>query len=108
MTTGRLPDHEQRALEQIEAALRRDRRLDRRLRTLRLRRCPDLAPIAAYRPRVGTVGIWLTLSVTLMILGIRTSEPWLIWTFAAVWPVTLYGVFRLLCRWSERPGPGGE
>lgn len=101
MTTGRLPHHEQRVLEQIEAALRRDRRLDRRLRTLRLRRGPNLAPIAGYQPRAGTVGILLTVSVTLMVIGIRTSDPGVIWAFAALWPLTLYGVFRLLCRWSE-------
>jgi hypothetical protein len=101
VTTGRLPDHEQRALEQIEAALRRDRRLDRRLRTLRLRRRPKPAPIAGYQPRAGTVGVLLTVSVTLMVIGIRTSDPGVVWAFAALWPLTLYGVFRLLCRWSE-------
>ncbi|MGW0820285.1 DUF3040 domain-containing protein [Streptomyces sp. NPDC002845] len=101
MTTGRLPAHEQRILDELEASLRRDRRLDRQLRTLRPRRRPNLAPIAAYRPRGLTVALWLALSVTLMVAGILTSEPAVIWAFAAVWPLTLYGLFRLLCRWSE-------
>jgi hypothetical protein len=101
VTTGRLPDHEQRILDEIERALRRDRRLDRRLRTLRPRRRPDLTRVAAYRPRLRTVVALLALSVALMVAGIVTSEPGVIWAFAAVWPVTLFAVFRLLCRWAE-------
>lgn len=103
MTIGRLPDHEQRILEQLEADLRRDRRLDRQMRTLQLkrRRRPNLAPIAAYRPHPVTVAFGLATSIILMVTGIRTSEPGVIWAFALVWPVTLYAVFRLLCRWSE-------
>jgi hypothetical protein len=85
----------------MEAALRRgDRRLDRRLRTLRMRRGPDFRRLASYEPRTAVVAVWLCVSVTLMVTGICTSEPGVIWAFAAVWPVTLYGVFRVLCRWS--------
>jgi hypothetical protein len=36
-----------------------------------------------------------------MVTGIVTSEPGVVWAFAAVWPVTLFAVFRLLCRWTE-------
>ncbi|MDQ0810429.1 hypothetical protein QFZ63_002143 [Streptomyces sp. B3I7] len=101
MSTGRIPDHEQRILADIEAALRRgNRRLDRRLRTLRVRRGPDLARLAAYEPRVTVVAVWLCVAVALMVTGICTGEPPVIWAFAVVWPVALFGVFRLLCRCS--------
>ena len=103
MSIGRLPDHEQRILEEMERALRRDRRLDRRLRTLRLSRRPDparlLARVAAYRPRGWTVAGLLAVSVALMVAGIVTSEPGVIWAFAVMWPLTLFAAFRLLCRW---------
>ena len=39
-------------------------------------------------------------SVVLMVAGIRTSDPAVIWAFAGVWPLTLLLAFRLLCRWS--------
>ncbi|KES08586.1 hypothetical protein BU52_00640 [Streptomyces toyocaensis] len=104
MSINRLPEHEQRILDEIERTLRRDRRLDRRLRTLRVRRGPDvtrlLARVASYRPRGWTVAGLLAVSVTLMVTGIVTSTPWAIWAFAALWPLTLFAAFRLLCRWS--------
>lgn len=104
MSIGRLPEHEQQILDEIERSLRRDRRLDRRLRTLKVRRGPDLTRlltrVAACRPRGWTVAALLAVSVTLMVTGIVTSGPWAIWAFAAVWPITLFAVFRLLCRWS--------
>ncbi|MEU0114560.1 DUF3040 domain-containing protein [Streptomyces bobili] len=92
MATSRLSDQERRDLEEIERALRRDRRLDRRLRTF--------SP-PPRRPRVRTTASLLAVSVTLMVTGIVTSEPGVIWAFAAVWPVTLFTVFRLLCRWTK-------
>ncbi|MGV9287366.1 DUF3040 domain-containing protein [Streptomyces sp. NPDC003719] len=101
MTIGRLPDHEQRILDEVERALRRDRRLDRRLRTLRLRRGPDLTRLASYRPRTLTVFLLLALSVTLMVTGVVTSEPAVIWAFAAVWPLALFAVIRRLSRCSH-------
>lgn len=104
MSISRLPEHEQRILDEIERTLRHDRRLDRRLRTLRIRRGPDLTRllrrVAGYRPRGWTVAGLLAVSVTLMVTGIVTSAPWAIWAFAAVWPLTLFAAFRLLCRWS--------
>ncbi|WP_430378466.1 DUF3040 domain-containing protein [Streptomyces sp. B1-3] len=102
MATGRLPDHEQRILDEMERALRRDRRLERRMRTHRMRRSPDLSRVTHYRPHLLTVGLLLTVSITLMVLGIVTSRPAVIWTFAALWPLTLFASFRLLCRWTER------
>ncbi|MEZ3179061.1 DUF3040 domain-containing protein [Streptomyces pimonensis] len=104
MSIGRLPEHEQHILDEIERTLRRDRRLDRRLRTLRLRRGPDLTRplvrIASCRPHGRTVAVLLAVSVALMVTGIVTSAPGAIWAFAAVWPPTLFAAFRLLCRWS--------
>ncbi|AZM59239.1 MULTISPECIES: DUF3040 domain-containing protein [unclassified Streptomyces] len=104
MSIGRLPEHEQHILDEIERTLRRDRRLDRRLRTLTMRRGPDITrPLrraAGYRPRRWTVAALLTVAVALMVTGIMTSAPWAIWAFAGVWPVALFAAFRLLCRWS--------
>lgn len=104
MSIGRLPEHEQRILDEIERTLRRDRRLDRRLRTFTIRRGPDLTcalhRFAAYRPRGRTVAMLFALSITLMVIGVVTSAPSAIWAFAAVWPVTLFAAFRLLCRWA--------
>ncbi|MGX1478498.1 UNVERIFIED_CONTAM: hypothetical protein RKD50_007306 [Streptomyces canus] len=102
MATGRLPDHEQRILEEMERALRRDRRLARRLRRLsRPSRGPGLSRLVSCTPPPWAVALLLAMSVGLMVSGIITSEPGVIWAFAAVWPVTLYGAFRLLCRWTE-------
>ncbi|MEW1869638.1 DUF3040 domain-containing protein [Streptomyces caelestis] len=104
MALGRLPEHEQRVLDEIERTLCRDRRLDRRLRTLRLRRWPGptrpSARIASGRPHGRTVAALLAVSVALMVTGIVTSAPWAIGAFAVVWPPTLFAAFRLLCRWS--------
>jgi hypothetical protein len=103
VSIGRLPEHEQRILDEMERALRRDRRLDRRMRTLRPSRRPDparlLSRVAAYRPRVLTVALLLAVSTGLMVAGMVTSEPAVIWAFAVLWPVTLFAGFRLMCRW---------
>ncbi|MDT0387648.1 DUF3040 domain-containing protein [Streptomyces sp. DSM 41921] len=103
MSIGRLPDHEQRILDEMERVLRRDRRLDRRMRTLRPGRRPDPAGLparlASYRPRVLTVAVLFAVSTGLMVAGMVTSEPAVIWAFAALWPPTLFAGFRLMCRW---------
>ncbi|WP_031112966.1 DUF3040 domain-containing protein [Streptomyces sp. NRRL S-146] len=103
MSIGRLPENEQRILDEMERALRRDRRLDRKLRTHRVSRRPDparaLARLAAYRPRVWTVAVLVAVSGGLMVAGIVTSEPGVIWAFAAIWPLTMFSAFRLMCRW---------
>ncbi|MGW5134368.1 DUF3040 domain-containing protein [Streptomyces sp. NPDC004135] len=103
MSIGRLPDHEQRILDEMERVLRRDRRLDRRMRTLRPSRRPDparvLARLASYRPRILTVAVLVAVSTGLMVAGMVTSQPAVIWAFAALWPLTLFAGFRLMCRW---------
>ncbi|CAL9565535.1 hypothetical protein SUDANB58_04730 [Streptomyces sp. enrichment culture] len=101
MTAHRLTEREQRILDELERDLRRDRRLDRWMRTFRPGRRSVLARLAAYRPRRRTVALLSALSVTLMVTGIVTSEPAVIWAFALVWPVTLFAAFRLLCRCTE-------
>ncbi|AJP04491.1 hypothetical protein TU94_26575 [Streptomyces cyaneogriseus subsp. noncyanogenus] len=101
MTGPRLTAHERRVLAELERDLRRDRRLDRRMRTFRPGPRSPLARVAAYRPRGRTVAALFAVSVTLMVSGIVTSQPVVIWAFAVAWPVTLYAAFRLLCRWTE-------
>ncbi|MFJ7291165.1 hypothetical protein [Streptomyces collinus] len=102
MSIGRLPENEQRILDEMERALRRDRRLDRKLRTHRVSRRPDparvLARLASYRPRIRTVVFLLAVSAGLMVAGIVTSGPGVIWAFAALWPLAMFAAFRLMCR----------
>lgn len=97
----RLSARERLALLQIEANLRQDRRLARRM--------------GAGRRR----GVWLPVAVLLLavasvfvaVMGIRTSDPTLLWCFALLWPLTLFQAFRLLCRAarpSPRPRPGAQ
>ncbi|MGW7257373.1 DUF3040 domain-containing protein [Streptomyces sp. NPDC054834] len=84
-----LTTHERLALLRMEAELRRDRRLARRM--------------SAPRPRVWlplTAAVLMCASIALGVLGFRTSDPALVWGFAVVWPLTLLTGFRLLCRAS--------
>ncbi|MEU3347654.1 DUF3040 domain-containing protein [Streptomyces sp. NPDC006700] len=99
MSTGRLPDREQRILNEIERALSRDRRLVRRLRSGR--RLPVLSRVASYAPPMWAVMLLTAVSLALLTAGAVTAEPGVIWAFAAVWPVTLFCVLRLLCRRAE-------
>lgn len=109
MATGRLPEHEQRILDQMEEELRGDRRFSRRLRKLGVRRRLGLTFLtrltrpADHRPRTGTVVFSVLVSVSLLVAGICTSEPAVIWAFAGVWPLTLFGVLRLLRRRAAPP-----
>ncbi|MGW4277608.1 DUF3040 domain-containing protein [Streptomyces seoulensis] len=102
MSTRRLPEHEQKILDEIERALNRDRRLARRLRAAqRRRRRPDPSRVAAYAPHPVTVTVLAAVALGLMTAGIVTSQVAVVWAFAAVWPVALFAGFRLLCRWSR-------
>ncbi|MEV3954078.1 DUF3040 domain-containing protein [Streptomyces albogriseolus] len=111
MSPGRLPEHEQHILDEIERSLRRDRRLNRLLRAGRARRGPDpkrfAARVARCAPRGRTVALLVVVSVALMVTGLVTRAPWAIWAFATVWPVAVFLGFRLLSRWSGDAGPGG-
>ncbi|MFI6567484.1 DUF3040 domain-containing protein [Streptomyces sp. NPDC050534] len=88
-----LSPREMLALRRIEAELGGDRRLVRRMG---LTRSP--------RPRrrlALTVAILTCASLFLAVMGIRTSDPVFIWSFAALWPFTVLQAFRLLCRMSS-------
>jgi hypothetical protein len=102
VSTSRLPEHEQRILDEIERALSRDRRLARRLRTPRRRRRPDVSKVAEWAPRRWTVVLLLTVCAALLAAGIVTSDPGVIWAFAVLWAPTSFAVLRLLCRSSSR------
>lgn len=49
------------------------------------------------------VALFGAASVFLMVVGMLTSDPAVIWAFAILWPLTLLQAFRLLCRWSRPP-----
>ncbi|MFG2127162.1 DUF3040 domain-containing protein [Streptomyces sp. NPDC048751] len=99
----RLSPGERLALLRIEATLGRDRRFARAMR--------GEPPV---RTRRGLP--WLTASVLLLasasillaVLAIRTSNPTVIWCFAALWPLTLFQTFRLLRRLVRRGGRGSR
>ena len=85
-----LSPREMLALRRIEAELGGDRRLVRRMGLTRPRRWPAL-----------TVAILTCASLFLAVMGIRTSDPVFLWSFAALWPFTVLQAFRLLCRMSS-------
>ncbi|MES4891632.1 DUF3040 domain-containing protein [Streptomyces sp. NPDC096012] len=83
----RLSPRERLTLLRIEADLRQDRRFARRMG-------------AARRGRRLPVAVLLlgAASVFVAVMGIRSSDPSLLWCFAVLWPLTLFQAFRLLCR----------
>ncbi|MFG3009755.1 DUF3040 domain-containing protein [Streptomyces cinerochromogenes] len=106
----RLSLRERLVLARIEAGLRQDRRFARRMGRTRRR---------ARTGRTGRArrGVWLPAAVLLLtvasvfvaVMGIRTSDPALLWCFALLWPLTLLQAFRLLCRASRvRSGHGSR
>ncbi|MFF1378989.1 DUF3040 domain-containing protein [Streptomyces sp. NPDC058308] len=99
MSAERLPEHEQRILDALEASLRTDRHLRARWWLLRLRHRVRTALTRAPRPR--TVALLSAVCGTLLVTGIHTCEPGLIWAFAGLWSLTLVGFVRLLCRWTD-------
>ncbi|MER7918337.1 MULTISPECIES: DUF3040 domain-containing protein [unclassified Streptomyces] len=102
----RLSPREQLKLLEIEAHLREDRGFARRMGGGSHRERGD-------RPHRR---IWLPAGVLLLalasafcaVMGIRTWDPWLLWSFAALWPLTLFQALRLLCRLARRRGRVGE
>ena len=91
----RLSFRERLILKHIETELRRDRGLSRTLRGNHALSVPR-----RDRRLSAVVTLLGAASVFLMVVGIRTSDPAVIWAFAALWPFTLFPAFRLLCRWS--------
>lgn len=82
MALGRLPEHEQHILDEIERSLRRDRRLNRLMRGRRARRGPDWKRVAGRitrcEPRGRTVALLVAVSAALMVTGVVTAAPWAI------------------------------
>lgn len=91
--------NERRVLAETERALRRDRRLRRRLTTFRLGRQPWQS-VLAVMTRTRVVLCLIACSVGLMLTGMTTGEPAVIWAFAAVWTLTLVTSFVRLCRYA--------
>lgn len=132
----RLSPRERLALLRIEADLQQDRRLARAMgsaepagpprrtgaaprdRTARPAAGAARRPHPKRRPERRRRALWLPLAVLLLgaasvfvaVMGIRTSDPVLLWGFALLWPLTLLQAFRLLCRAGRPPrsGAGGR
>lgn len=104
MTAERLPEHEQRVLDGLETSLRLDLafRLRWRVRCglTRLRR--PVRAAMTHTPHPLTVAFLAVLSGTLLVVGLRTSTPGVVWAFAGLWALTLIGALRLLCPWTDR------
>ncbi|MFE3632672.1 DUF3040 domain-containing protein [Streptomyces cellostaticus] len=104
----RLSPRERLALLRIEANLRQDRRLARRMHAAARRMAGE------HRSTRSRRGLWLPLSVALLLTasafaavsGVRTSAPAPLWCFALLWPLTLVQSCRLLCRVARRARPG--
>jgi hypothetical protein len=98
---SRLSGREQRILVQIEMALGQDRRLERRLRTLRAgwwARCLD----RTRRLHPWALGLLTVASVTLLVAAVRTGDPVLVVAFAVLWAVTLALGVTAFCLWVRR------
>ncbi|MEU4087097.1 DUF3040 domain-containing protein [Streptomyces aureus] len=91
----RLTARERAALAEIEEGLRHQ----------------DEDPAPEPRRRSGgrrlpiMVALMSVCSVVLAVVGIRTSQPALLWCFAVMWPLTVLQLVRLLGRWIRSTGP---
>ncbi|MFJ6087807.1 DUF3040 domain-containing protein [Streptomyces sp. NPDC092369] len=86
-----LSPYERLSLWRIEAELRQDRRLGRRMSR------PMNAPEA--RPWLPLAVAALTCaSLLLLVMGILTSNSAVLWCLVALWPLTLLLTFRMLRR----------
>lgn len=103
MDEVRLSAHERRALAGMEAALSRDRALDRRLSSMRRGLLPRVRPLPRMHGRLSLgVIVLLAASVALMVPAIETGSPVLTWLFAGLWALTLIGLTVLVVRWCRR------
>ncbi|MEU6890261.1 DUF3040 domain-containing protein [Streptomyces sp. NPDC046557] len=104
MDPPHLTDRERQTLKVIEERLRRDRRLERRLSTMR-RGVRSWTGVEARWPRVllvlGAAG-----SLVLLVTAVATGSPVWITAFAVVWPATLALAGWRLVHWCRRAGPG--
>ncbi|WP_255946212.1 DUF3040 domain-containing protein [Streptomyces odontomachi] len=83
MAKGRLPEHEQRILDEMEAALDRDHRLHRRLSAVRFACQLRAGWAAATAARGFFVALAALASLILLVVGARTANAGVIWAFAA-------------------------
>ncbi|GAA2079336.1 hypothetical protein GCM10009801_36840 [Streptomyces albiaxialis] len=100
--SGELSDRERRVLDEVEEALRRDRRLSRRVgRWRRRQRLRRMRPpwTVTYLPRARTLVLLNGVTVVLLAVGIGTGATGVVWAFSVVWPLALLAVLRRLCRW---------
>ncbi|GHH85170.1 hypothetical protein GCM10018793_52120 [Streptomyces sulfonofaciens] len=102
MATGRLPEREQRILDEMEAALDRDHRLNRRLRAVRISFRVHSAWAASGAARGFFMAMAALASLILLVVGISTSNPGVIWAFAATWTFALLGGRRAMHHRAER------
>ncbi|MET9700901.1 DUF3040 domain-containing protein [Streptomyces sp. NPDC006529] len=96
MDPAPLTPRERRQLAAIEAELRGDRRMDRRLRTMR-RRPPGSTLLARLALTAALVA-----SVALLAVAVATASAAWVTAFAVVWPATLVLAALMLRRWGRR------
>ncbi|MEV7520296.1 hypothetical protein [Streptomyces sp. NPDC091371] len=97
-----LSQQERMILEDIEARLRTDHLLDRRLRTLRRGARPWTGSWTDPRsPGLGLYTCLLAIAcAAAFVRAVTTSSPTVLWVFAALWVPTALCLLRLLCRWG--------
>ncbi|MEU0989979.1 DUF3040 domain-containing protein [Streptomyces sp. NPDC005953] len=88
MSARPLTDREQQAWAELESALRRDRRFERRV----------AASPARPRWRRALLPLMAVLSMILLVAGVISSQPAVIGAFGVAWTATVLGVFRWLFR----------
>lgn len=88
-----LSSYELLALWRIEAGLRQDRRLARRMRR------PGARPSLPLSVAALTCG-----SLIFLVTGILTSDKTVLWCLVALWPVTVLLAFRMLRRQTGAEG----
>lgn len=96
-----LSDHERRVLDEMEASLRGDAGPGRRARTA-CRICGWRLRAMCCRARAWAVLALGLVVLSLLVIGIRTAAPGVIWAFAFVWPLGLFTALRLMSRRTKR------
>ncbi|MEE1820507.1 hypothetical protein PUR59_36520 [Streptomyces sp. SP18ES09] len=115
MDEARLSARERRVLAEIERELDRDVLLARRMRTMRRLRRPHVPSIPGSGSRhvslggaagshllAVTVTLLGALTLALLVRGVVTGAPVVIWAFAGVWALNLTGLLLLVVRWTRR------
>ncbi|MEV5974018.1 hypothetical protein [Streptomyces sp. NPDC051921] len=124
MDEAQLSPRERRILEEIEHDLDEDTALARTLATghrprfrggrsgsgpgARSGRLTGHRALGAGRFTGLAALVLVPVALVLFVIAVATGSSVLIWTFAAVWVLTLTCVLRLLLRWSRRHLTGRE